>query len=143
MRGPVRDAAGCAVTIGYVRFYVQHSAGLGELVLEALRTDLGSVDVLFQSVAESAGNHAVGVLLTGMGSDGAQGMLAMRQRGARTIAQDESTCVVFGMPKEAVRLGAAGRKLIEERFSLAGALKQNLAFYADCIERFRLAHSLS
>jgi len=68
-----------------------------------------SVDVLFQSVAESAGKHAVGVLLTGMGSDGAQGLLAMRQRGARTIAQDESTCVVFGMPKEAVKLGAANQ----------------------------------
>jgi two-component system chemotaxis response regulator CheB len=66
-----------------------------------------SVDVLFESVAESAGKRAVAVLLTGMGSDGAQGMLAMRKRGARTIAQDESTCVVFGMPKEAIKLGAA------------------------------------
>jgi two-component system chemotaxis response regulator CheB len=65
-----------------------------------------SVDVLFHSVAESAGKQAVGVLLTGMGSDGAQGMLAMRQRGARTLAQDESTCVVFGMPREAIKLGA-------------------------------------
>src|SRR5581483_4745864 len=66
-----------------------------------------SVDVLFDSVAESAGKHGVGVLLTGMGSDGAHGMLAMRQRGARTIAQDESTCIVFGMPKEAIKLNAA------------------------------------
>ena len=66
-----------------------------------------SVDVLFHSVAQSAGKHAVGVLLTGMGSDGAEGLLAMRQNGARTIAQDESTCVVFGMPKEAIKLGAA------------------------------------
>jgi two-component system chemotaxis response regulator CheB len=66
-----------------------------------------SVDVLFASVAESAGKYAVGVLLTGMGADGAQGMLTMRTRGARTIAQDESTCVVFGMPKEAIKLGAA------------------------------------
>jgi two-component system chemotaxis response regulator CheB len=66
-----------------------------------------SVDVLFHSVAESAGKHAVGVLLTGMGSDGAQGLLAMRRQGARTIAQDEATCVVFGMPKEAIKLGAA------------------------------------
>jgi two-component system, chemotaxis family, protein-glutamate methylesterase/glutaminase len=65
-----------------------------------------SVDVLFHSVAESAGPHAVGVLLTGMGADGAEGLLAMRRRGAHTIAQDESTCVVFGMPKEAIRLGA-------------------------------------
>jgi len=68
-----------------------------------------SVDVMFSSVAESAGAHAVGVLLTGMGSDGAQGLLKMRQAGARTIAQDESSCVVFGMPKEAIRAGAADR----------------------------------
>ncbi len=68
-----------------------------------------SVDVLFHSVAEAAGGCAVGVLLTGMGSDGAQGMLAMKQAGASTIAQDESSCVVFGMPKEAIRRGAADR----------------------------------
>jgi two-component system chemotaxis response regulator CheB len=66
-----------------------------------------SVDVLFHSVAEAAGPKAVGVLLTGMGSDGAQGLLRMRQAGAHTIAQDETTCVVFGMPREAVQLGAA------------------------------------
>ena len=68
-----------------------------------------SVDVMFSSVVEAAGAHAVGVLLTGMGSDGAQGLLKMRQAGARTIAQDEATCVVFGMPREAIRAGAAGR----------------------------------
>ncbi len=68
-----------------------------------------SVDVLFQSVAETAGARAVGVLLTGMGSDGAQGMLRMRQAGAHTIAQDEASCVVFGMPREAIALGAAER----------------------------------
>ena len=65
-----------------------------------------SVDVLFRSVAESAGRHAVGVLLTGMGADGAEGLLEMRRHGARTIAQDENTCVVFGMPREAIRMGA-------------------------------------
>ncbi len=74
-----------------------------------------SVDVLFQSVAAVAGKRAVGVLLTGMGSDGAQGLLAMRQAGAPTIAQDESTCVVFGMPKEAIRMGAAGQVVPLER----------------------------
>jgi two-component system chemotaxis response regulator CheB len=65
-----------------------------------------SVDVLFQSVARSAGNSAVGVLLTGMGADGAKGLLAMHEKGAYTLAQDEQTCVVFGMPREAVKLGA-------------------------------------
>jgi two-component system, chemotaxis family, protein-glutamate methylesterase/glutaminase len=66
-----------------------------------------SVDVLFQSVAENAGPNALGVILTGMGADGAKGLLSMRQAGARTIAQDEHSCVVFGMPKEAIKLGAA------------------------------------
>jgi two-component system chemotaxis response regulator CheB len=61
-----------------------------------------SVDVLFRSVAKSVGSHAVGVIMTGMGNDGAQGLLEMRNRGALTIAQDESSCVVFGMPKEAI-----------------------------------------
>lgn len=65
-----------------------------------------SVDVLFQSVAEVAGNKAVGIILTGMGGDGAKGLLAMRKAGARTIGQDESTCVVYGMPKVAYDLGA-------------------------------------
>ena len=66
-----------------------------------------SVDVLFHSVAQHAGPNAAGIILTGMGADGARGLLAMRQAGAHTIAQDESTCVVFGMPKEAIRLGGA------------------------------------
>lgn len=66
-----------------------------------------SVDVLFRSVAKSAGSNAVGVLMTGMGDDGAQGLLEMRNAGAHTIAQDEDTCVVFGMPKEAIARGAA------------------------------------
>jgi two-component system chemotaxis response regulator CheB len=70
-----------------------------------------SVDVLFASVAESAGADSVGVLLTGMGADGAQGLLKMRQAGAYTIAQDEATCVVYGMPREAVEAGAVMRVL--------------------------------
>jgi two-component system chemotaxis response regulator CheB len=65
-----------------------------------------SVDVLFHSVARSAGSNAMGVLLTGMGSDGAKGLLAMRQSGAYTVAQDEKSSVVFGMPKEAIGLDA-------------------------------------
>jgi two-component system chemotaxis response regulator CheB len=64
-----------------------------------------SVDVMFHSVAEYAGGNSVGVILTGMGGDGARGLLAMKQAGAYTVAQDESTCVVFGMPKEAIKLG--------------------------------------
>ncbi|HWD00321.1 MAG TPA: chemotaxis response regulator protein-glutamate methylesterase [Candidatus Sulfopaludibacter sp.] len=70
-----------------------------------------SVDILFHSVARAAGSSATGALLTGMGSDGALGMLAMKNAGARTIAQDEASCVVFGMPKEAVRKGAVDRVL--------------------------------
>jgi two-component system chemotaxis response regulator CheB len=66
-----------------------------------------SVDVLFHSVARNAGINAVGVILTGMGADGAKGLLSMRERGARTIAQDEHSCIVYGMPKEAAKLGAA------------------------------------
>jgi two-component system chemotaxis response regulator CheB len=65
-----------------------------------------AVDVLFHSVAQAAASNATGVILTGMGSDGAQGLLAMKKAGARTIAQDEASCVVFGMPKEAIRCGA-------------------------------------
>ncbi|HKV77970.1 MAG TPA: chemotaxis response regulator protein-glutamate methylesterase [Candidatus Sulfotelmatobacter sp.] len=68
-----------------------------------------SVDVLFRSVANNVGGSAIGVILTGMGNDGAQGLLEMYDCGAQTIAQDESSCVVFGMPKEAIRLGAATR----------------------------------
>ncbi|MFP4055026.1 MAG: chemotaxis response regulator protein-glutamate methylesterase, partial [Phycisphaerae bacterium] len=65
-----------------------------------------AVDVLFHSVANHAGKNAVGAILTGMGADGAAGLLAMRNAGAHTIAQDEQTCVVYGMPKEAVKLEA-------------------------------------
>jgi two-component system, chemotaxis family, protein-glutamate methylesterase/glutaminase len=66
-----------------------------------------AVDVLFHSVAKQAGVNAVGTVLTGMGADGAAGLLAMRQAGAITMAQDEASCVVFGMPKEAIRMGGA------------------------------------
>ena len=70
-----------------------------------------SVDVMFKSVAQAAGRNAVGVILTGMGGDGAQGLLEMRNAGARTIAQDEASCIVFGMPKVAFELGAAAKVL--------------------------------
>ena len=70
-----------------------------------------SVEVLFNSVAHHAGQNAVGVIMTGMGKDGAEGLLNMKQAGARTIAQDEKSCVVFGMPKEAIKIGAADEVL--------------------------------
>jgi two-component system chemotaxis response regulator CheB len=68
-----------------------------------------SVDVLFRSVAQVAGRNALGVIMTGMGDDGARGMREMHDAGARTVAEDESTCVVFGMPREAIRLGGVER----------------------------------
>jgi two-component system chemotaxis response regulator CheB len=70
-----------------------------------------SVDVLFFSAAEVAGGNAVGVILTGIGADGARGLLEMKRAGARTIAQDEATCVVFGMPREAIAMGAVDHVL--------------------------------
>jgi len=70
-----------------------------------------SVDVLFRSVATFAGVNATGIIMTGMGDDGAQGMKEMHDAGARTIAQDEASCVVFGMPKEAIKLGGVDRIL--------------------------------
>jgi two-component system, chemotaxis family, protein-glutamate methylesterase/glutaminase len=79
------------------RYYVQVKDG------PMVHHQRPSVDVLFKSVADYAGANAVGVILTGMGADGADGLLQMRRAGARTIAQDERTCVVFGMPKEAIK----------------------------------------
>ena len=79
-----------------------------------------SVDVLFNSVAKVAGSNAIGVILTGMGSDGAKGMLHMHEAGAKTIAQSEESCVVFGMPKEAIKLGG-----VDEIVSL-GDIAQNI-----------------
>jgi two-component system, chemotaxis family, protein-glutamate methylesterase/glutaminase len=70
-----------------------------------------AVDVLFHSVAEAAGSNATAAILTGMGSDGVQGMLALKKAGAHTLAQDEESCVVFGMPREAIRHGAVDRVL--------------------------------
>ena len=70
-----------------------------------------SVDVLFRSVAQAAGRNAIGVILTGMGDDGARGLLSMRQAGARTLAQDEASSVVYGMPKAAVELGAVDQSV--------------------------------
>jgi two-component system chemotaxis response regulator CheB len=79
-----------------------------------------SVDVLFRSVAKFAGSNALGVIMTGMGDDGARGLREMRDAGAQTLAQDEASCVVYGMPKEAVKLGAVEQSL--PLSSLAGEI---------------------
>jgi len=94
----------------------RHALGLVAILRAGDRVSrhLPSVDVLFQSVAEACGSHAMGVILTGMGDDGARGLLQMRQRGARTLGQDEATCVVYGMPRAAYMRGA-----VEEQASLS------------------------
>lgn len=78
-----------------------------------------SVDVLFRSVAKFAGANALGIIMTGMGDDGARGMKEMHATGARTIAQDEASCVVFGMPKEAIKLGAVDQVMALEQIPQA------------------------
>lgn len=82
-----------------------------------------SVDVLFRSASQFAGKHVLGVILTGMGDDGASGMLELRQSGARTLAQDEESCVVYGMPKEAVKRGG-----VEQSLSLDALVEAMIAF---------------
>lgn len=84
-------------------YYVE--VGTGPLVFH----QRPSVDVLFSSVARFAGANAVGLIMTGMGKDGAAGMLEMKKAGAHTVAQDEASCVVFGMPREAIRLGGVDK----------------------------------
>jgi two-component system chemotaxis response regulator CheB len=85
------------------RYYVEIANG------EKVSGHRPSVDALFDSVADAAGANAVGVILTGMGGDGARGMLKMHKAGAKTVAQDEKTCVVFGMPKVAIELGGVDK----------------------------------
>lgn len=87
------------------RYYVEIGTG------EKVSGHRPSADVLFNSVAKIAGANAIGVILTGMGGDGARGLLAMRNAGAKTIGQDEASCVVYGMPKVAYDLGAVERQL--------------------------------
>ncbi|MFW6127099.1 MAG: protein-glutamate methylesterase/protein-glutamine glutaminase [Thermodesulfobacteriota bacterium] len=87
------------------RYYVQVKNG------PPVHHQCPSVDVLFNSAALSGGANVIGVILTGMGADGADGMVAMKNQGAYTIAQDEASCVVFGMPKEAIRKGGAKKVL--------------------------------
>ncbi len=87
------------------RYYVEVSDG------PVVNRHKPSVDVLFRSVAQTAGRNALGVIMTGMGDDGARGLLAMHEAGAQTVAEDASTCVVFGMPQEAIKRGAVDRIL--------------------------------
>jgi two-component system chemotaxis response regulator CheB len=75
------------------------------------------VDVLFESVAQAAGSRALGVILTGMGDDGARGLRTLRARGAMTVAQNQETCVVFGMPDQAIRLGGVQEVLPLDRIA--------------------------
>lgn len=76
-----------------------------------------SVDVLFRPTAKYAGKNTVGVIMTGMGDDGAKGLLELKEAGAYTIAQDERTCIVFGMPKEAIKLSAANEVISLEKIA--------------------------
>lgn len=99
-------------------YYVKCAAG------EKVSGHCPSVDVLFESVAEAAGADALGVILTGMGSDGACGMKLMRDRGAYTIGQDEKSCVVYGMPMEAFKLGGVCEQ--QPLSSIGGAILKNL-----------------
>lgn len=92
-----------------------------------------SVDVLFRSVAANAGRNALGVMLTGMGKDGAVGMLEMKRAGSFTIAQDEASCIVFGMPKEAILLGAVDEVLPVTR--IAERLQSRLAEFGGVAHR--------
>ena len=84
------------------------------------------MDATFRSVARAAGRDGIGVLLTGMGADGAAGLLEMRHAGARTIAQDQTSSVVFGMPREAIRLGAAEKVLPLEEIASAALILSSM-----------------
>lgn len=93
------------------RYYVEVKQG------QLVNRHRPSVDVLFRSTAKYAGANAIGIIMTGMGDDGARGLLEMKEEGAKTIAQDEKSCVVFGMPKEAIKMGAAEKVLSLEQIA--------------------------
>jgi len=78
---------------------------------ESVNGHCPSVDILFESVAKACGSNAIGIILTGMGYDGAKGLLTMRRNGAKTIGQDEKTSVVYGMPKVAYNIGAVEKQV--------------------------------
>ncbi len=93
------------VVKNYDGYYVECFKG------EKVNGHAPSVDVLFDSVADVIGSKAIGIILTGMGGDGSKGMLKMRENGAKTIGQDEKSCVVYGMPKVAYELGAVDEQV--------------------------------
>lgn len=104
----------CLIAPGDRHMRVLRRGGIYEVICdgtEPVGNHCPSVEVLFQSVAKNVGSNAIGVMLTGMGRDGHTGMLAMRKAGAYNIGQDEQSCVVYGMPKEAYALGALNRVL--------------------------------
>jgi two-component system chemotaxis response regulator CheB len=100
-----------------------------------------SVDVLFRSVARYAGKNAIGVIMTGMGDDGARGMLEMKEAGGYNLAQDEESCIVFGMPKEAIKAGAVDLVLPLEKIAPA-VLRAQLLLDAAPGERGRKEQQL-
>lgn len=124
--GDVVQAGHAYVAPGHSHLAVSSSGGVFRCELSAsppVNRHRPSVDVLFDSVARLAGARAVGVLLTGMGRDGAAGLLHMHEAGAHTIAQSEATCVVYGMPREAVALGGATE--ITDLHDIAGRIVAN------------------
>ncbi len=123
--GEVLTAGTVYVSPGHSHLRVRRVGGtyMTELLKTApVNRHRPSVDVLFESAAEIVGRNAIGVILTGMGKDGASGLLKMRQAGARTFGQDEASCVVYGMPREAALIGA-----VEETASLAMLAQRVLA----------------
>lgn len=125
-QGNERVEAGTVyIAPGHSHMLIRKSGGalLTELSAgEPVNRHRPSVDVLFYSAAQVVGRQAIGVILTGMGKDGAQGMLRMRQAGARTFGQDEASCVVYGMPREAFMIGA-----VEEQCSLDDMARRVIA----------------
>ena len=112
--GDVVETGKVLIAPGDFHMRIRQSAGKRKVecfINEKVNGHCPSCDVLFYSVAEQAGKHAIGVILTGMGYDGAKGLLAMKKAGAKTIGQDEASCVVYGMPKAAYDIGAVDKQL--------------------------------
>ena len=106
-----------AFLVSWMKFCRQNTRSMPFAYGPPVSRHCPSVDVLFRSVAKAAGRNALGVIMTGMGDDGARGMKEMHDAGALTIAQDESSCVVYGMPKEAVRHGGVRHVLSLDKIS--------------------------